>query len=292
MNRSAIADMLIRARMQGYALGSFSPRNTYLIHWVLLAAQKQRSPVIVQISSNELRWFGLSPAVFAEAFFRETEELGVPAILHLDHTYDFSVLREAVQAGFQSVMYDGSKLPFKENVAQTREAAEYAHSQDVFLEAELGSIGGADKLETGGVEAHFTDPVQAEEFVQKTGCDSLAVSIGTAHGVYAVLNPKIDFIRLERISRRVQVPLVLHGGSGLPVETVNQAIQMKGSGGISKLNIATDIEITFQEVLGIGRMTDHEVRELNPELLVKAGREVQTFCEDRIERYLLSNRKA
>ena len=292
MNRAAIADMLIMARMQGYALGSFSPRNTYLIHWVLLAAQKQHSPVIVQISSNELRWFGLSPAVFAKAFFRETKELDVSAILHLDHTYDFAVLREAVQAGFQSVMYDGSKLPFEENVTRTREAAEYAHSQDVFLEAELGSIGGADKLETGGDEAHYTDPGQAEEFVQKTDCDSLAVSIGTAHGVYAVRNPKIDFDRLERISKRVQVPLVLHGGSGLPVETVNRAIQMKGSGGISKLNIATDLELTFQKTLGIGRIKDHEICRLDPAQLLEAGKEVQILCEDRIERYLLSSGNA
>lgn len=292
MNRAAIADILVRARMKGYALGSFSPRNTYLIHWVLLAAQKKRSPVIVQISSNELRWFGLSPAVFAEAFFRETKDIGIPAILHLDHTYDFAVLREAVQAGFQSVMYDGSKLPFDENVARTREIAEYAHSQDVFLEAELGSIGGADKLETGGDEAHYTDPVQAEEFVQKTGCDSLAVSIGTAHGVYSVLNPKIDFERLERISKQVQVPLVLHGGSGLPVETVNRAIQLKGSGGISKLNIATDLELTFQKILGIGRIKDHEICKLDPALLLAAGKEVQILCEDRMERYLLSIGKA
>lgn len=291
MNRAAITEALIRARERGYALGSFSPRNTFLIRWVLLAAQKQRSPVIVQISSNELRWFGLSPLAFAEAFFRETQRLGVPAILHLDHTYDLSVLREAVHAGFQSVMFDGSKLPFVENIAQTLEAAEFAHSKDVFLEAELGSIGGADKLETGGDEAHYTDPGQAEEFVLRTGCDSLAISIGTAHGIYAVSNPQIDFDRLERIAQRVSVPLVLHGGSGLPVETVNRAIRMDGSGGISKLNIATDLELVFQDTMGIGRIPDHEVYRLDAALLVKAGQKVQALCEDRMARYLFSSGK-
>ncbi len=292
MNRAAIGDALARGRRQGYALGSFSPRNTFLIRFVLQAAVNRRSPVIVQISSNELRWFDVSPAAFAEAFLREAEGLGVPAVLHLDHTYDLSVIREAVRAGFQSVMFDGSKLPYAENVARTREAAEYAHGHDVFLEAELGSIGGADKLETGGDEAHYTDPGQAEEYVQETGCDSLAVSIGTAHGVYPVLNPRIDFDRLERIARRVRIPLVLHGGSGLPVETVNRAIRMGGAGGISKLNIATDLELAFQKVMGVGRVPDREVRELDPVLLEKAGREVQALCEDRMDRYLLSSGRA
>ncbi|MHC1787556.1 MAG: class II fructose-bisphosphate aldolase [Christensenellales bacterium] len=292
MDRAAVSAWLIKARDQGYALGSFSPRNTFLIHYVLLAAIRQRSPVIVQISSNELKWFDISPAAFAEAFFRETEGLKIPAILHLDHTYDIAVLRAAVEAGFHSVMFDGSKLPFAENVRQTREAAELAHSRDVFLEAELGNIGGADKLETGGDDAQFTDPGQAEAFARETGCDSLAVSIGTAHGVYAVKNPRIDFDRLREIRQRVPVPLVLHGGSGLPVHTVKRAIHLEGLGGISKLNIATDLELVFQKSLGIGRIPDRDIRLLDPPLLAKAGQEVQALCEDRMIHYLLSSNRA
>lgn len=292
MNRNEIIRQYSLAQAGGYALGSFSPRNTVLIPYVIKAAQAQRSPVIVQISSNEMRWFELPAKVFAEAFREAAQDAGVPVILHLDHTYDMDVIQSAVDAGFHSVMIDGSKLPFEENIALTRQVVDYAHDRDVAVEAELGSIGGADKLETGGDESLYTVPEQAAEFVKLTGCDSLAVSVGTAHGVYLVKNPKLDFERIRKIREMTPIPLVLHGGSGLPQETVERAIRMDGMGGICKLNIATDLELIFQATLNVRRMPNRETVLMDPSRLSEAGRKVQAFCEDRIRRFLFSVGKA
>lgn len=292
MNRNSIAALLNRARENAFAVGSFSPRNTWLIPYVIKAALATSSPAIIQISSNELKWFDIKPKHFADTFYKAAQDVTVPLVLHLDHTYDMTVIKEAIDAGFQSVMFDGSKHPFEENARLTCEAAEYAHKHGIFLEAELGNIGGADTLETGEDHQHYTNPEQAEEFVRLTGCDSLAVSVGTTHGVYPVKNPKIDFERLEDILNRLSIPLVLHGGSGLPAQTVHQAIHMNGKGGISKLNLATDLELAFQKVTGKSRMADADLLNLDSELLVKAGEAVQALCEDRIKNFLLSENKA
>lgn len=288
MTRSEILAQFAAAREGGYALGSFSPRNTVLIRAIVRAAQRMNSPVMVQMSSNEMRWFDVEPKTFVDAFRAETKGAKVPVILHLDHTYDFEVIRKAIEAGFDSVMIDGSKLPFEENVALTRQVVEFAHAHDVAVEAELGNIGGADKLETGGDEELYTIPEQAREFVERTGCDTLAISVGTAHGVYPTANPKIDFDRLAAIRQLIDTPLVLHGGSGLPMETVQQAIR----GGIGKLNIATDLEIIFQRVMNVTRMPNAQVEKLDPDMLEKAVEEVAQFVQNRMETYLFSANKA
>lgn len=292
MNRTDIAAQYQRAKKEGYALGSFSPRNTVLIPYVVQAAVRQQSPVIVQISSNEMRWFDLTPKTVADAFFAATQGVSVPVILHLDHTYDVQTVKDAIAAGFQSVMIDGSQLSFAENVQITREVVAYAHDRDVAVEAELGSIGGADKLETGCDASLFTKPEQAAEFVAATGCDSLAVSVGSAHGVYPVKNPKLDFDLIARIMAMTDVPLVLHGGSGLPQASVERAIRMDGQGGIIKLNIATDLELIFQRIMGVGRLPNAQTVLLNPEKLREAGEAVQAFCEDRMQTFLFSSGKA
>ena len=288
MHRNEILARFAAAREGGYALGSFSPRNTVLIRAVVRAAEKMRSPVMVQMSSNEMRWFDVEPATFVQAFRAETKDATVPVILHLDHTYDFEVIRKAVEAGFDSVMIDGSKLSFEENVALTRRVVEFAHARGVAVEAELGNIGGADKLETGGDEELYTVPAQAKEFVERTGCDTLAISVGTAHGVYPTTNPKIDFDRLAAIRALIDTPLVLHGGSGLPMETVRQAIR----GGIGKLNIATDLEIIFQRVMNVTRMPNADVEKLDPDQLEIAVQQVADFVANRMETFLLSAGRA
>lgn len=288
MTRHDILAQFAAAREGGYALGSFSPRNTVLIRAIVRAAQRMNSPVMVQMSSNEMRWFDVEPKTFVDAFRAETKDTTVPVILHLDHTYDYEVICKAIEAGFDSVMIDGSKLPFEENVALTRKVVEFAHAHDVAVEAELGNIGGADKLETGGDEELYTVPEQAKEFVERTGCDTLAISVGTAHGVYPTANPKIDFERLAAIRELIDTPLVLHGGSGLPMETVQQAIR----GGIGKLNIATDLEIIFQRVMNVTRMPNAEVEKLDPDMLEKAVEEVAQFVQNRMETYLFSANKA
>ena len=181
MKRAEVLEQFKLACSNGYALGSFSPRNTVLISAIVRAARVQQSPVMVQMSSNEMRWFDLTPKEFADAFRSKAKDAGVPVILHLDHTYDLDMIVKAVEAGFDSVMIDGSKLPFEENIALTRQVVDYAHNHDVAVEGELGNIGGADKLETGGDTSLYTVPAQAREFVERTGVDTLAVSVGTAH---------------------------------------------------------------------------------------------------------------
>ncbi len=292
MKREDILALYADAGKRGYALGSFSPRNTYLISYVCRAAQNQKAPILVQISSNELRWFSLTAKQFADAFYKAMEDISVPVVLHLDHTYDPQVVFEAIDAGFQSVMIDGSKLPYEENIAITRQVVEYAHPRGVAVEAELGNIGGADKLETGGDEQLYTVPDQVPDFVARSGCDSLAVSIGTAHGVYPVKNPRIDIERLKQIRAMVSTPLVLHGGSGLPQETVQRTIKLDGIGGIAKINIATDLELAFQKELGVGRMANADLLKLNPEALARGGEAVRALVENRIETYLFSSNMA
>lgn len=292
MKRTDITTLYRNAKQDGFALGSFSPRNTALIPYVVRAAVNQQSPVIIQISSNELRWFELDAKVFADAFYDAVQGVDIPVILHLDHTYDVDVIKKAIEAGFQSVMIDGSQLPFDENVRITKEVVAYAHDHDVAVEAELGSIGGADKLETGCDASLFTVPEQAAEFVKLTGCDSLAVSVGSAHGVYPVKNPHLDYDRIAQIMALTDIPLVLHGGSGLPQQSVERAIRMDGKGGIIKLNIATDLELIFQQVMGVGRMPNAETLQLDPAKLKDAGAAVQAFCEDRMQTFLFSSGKA
>lgn len=291
MKRQEILKQFALARSGGYALGSFSPRNTVLIPAIIGAANAQRSPVMVQMSSNEMRWFSVEPRTFADAFRACAEKANVPVILHLDHTYDYEMIVKAVEAGFDSVMIDGSKLPFEENIALTRKVVEFAHAHDVAVEAELGNIGGTDQLETGCDRELFTVPAQAKEFVERTECDSLAVSVGTAHGVYPTANPRIDFERLAEIRQVIDTPLVLHGGSGLPMETVQRAIHLDGIGGIAKLNIATDLELIFQKVMGVGRMPNAETEKLDPVKLQEAVAQVQAFVENRMKTFLLSTNK-
>lgn len=284
MKRPEILAMLRQAREGGYAVGSFSPRNTVLIRSVLGAAEAERSPAMIQISANELGWFSLDAEEFARAYFAAVKDYRAQTVLHLDHTKDPETVYRAIAAGFESVMFDGSRLPYEENLRITREVVAYAHPRGVCVEAELGSIGGADKLETGSDETLYTDPLQAQEFAEATGCDLLAVSVGTAHGVYPVKNPRIDFERLAAIRSRVSAALVLHGGSGLPPETIHRAVRE----GVSKVNIATDLELVFQQVTGTGRQPNALTEQLPQSVKDQAIAQVQALCQDRMRHYLLS----
>jgi len=286
-----LKEMLPVAQKNHYGIGSFSPRNTFLIESVLQAAENTQSPVIVQISSNELTWFDCSAKRFADRFFALKDQFSIPAVLHLDHTKDMDRIKEAIDAGFHSVMIDASALEFDGNMAITREVVEYAHAKGVSVEAELGRILTTDKLETDQDSLLYTVPEEAAEFVMKTGVDALAVSVGSAHGVYPVKDPKIDYERIEQIRKLTNIPLVLHGGSGLPAKTVQKAIALP-TGGVSKINIATDLEIEFQRVMNVQRMPDVDVWKLDPAKLAEAGKAVQALVEDRIMNFLLSNGRA
>lgn len=290
-----LTELLPPAQQAGYAIAALSARYRACVKPALQAAVELRSPVIIEISQRELGWFGLTPRDFREAVEQAARELNadVPLCVHLDHSWDFDVIRAAIEAGFTSVMIDASAQQFEENVRQTREVVEYAHARGVSVEAELGKLTTTDQLETEGDEELYTDPEEAREFVERTGCDVLAVSIGTAHGVYMVKNPKIDFERLAAIRRLLpDTPLVLHGGSGLPPETVHRAIELPG-GGISKMNIATDLENALLAAMGgLKRMTSAELDALSPERLTVGLQAVKLEARDKIQNFVRSAGRA
>ena len=289
-----LAPVLSTAERGGYAVGSFSPRTTAMIRPILCAGQAVHSPLIVQISQKELTRYQVAPARFAEEFFTvlEGEHITVPVVLHLDHTKEFSVIQDAIAAGFTSVMIDASEKPLEENIAISRQVVEYAHARGVSVEAELGRIGTTDFVETESDEELYTKPDEAEHFVRKTGVDALAVSVGTAHGVYTVRQPRIDIPRLRAIRTLTPVHMVLHGGSGVPAEMMQAAIQVEG-GGVSKVNIATDLELAALGALGRDSyLTDAEMNALSPEEITLARAAVKQAVTDKISNFLRSRDKA
>lgn len=278
----------------GYALGSFSPRYRAMIRPTLVAAQQARSPLIVQISSNELRRYQVAAADFTADFYEllAREGITVPVVLHLDHTKELAPIVAAIEAGFTSVMIDASELPLAENIAATREVVAHAHARGVSVEAELGRIGTTDMIETDEDVELYTDPDEAAAFVEQTGVDALAVSVGTAHGVYLVRQPKIDLERLRAIRARTAVHLVLHGGSGVPAAMVAAAIGLPG-GGVSKVNIATDLEQAALGALGLAeRLSDAEMAALPEERRAAAQAAVAAMVSEKIHNYLGSAGKA
>ncbi len=287
-NLLTLREVLPIAERGGYALGSFSPRYAAMIQPVLLAAERIRSPLIVQISANEFRRYEITPDEFAAEFFAQLRalQISVPVVLHLDHTKDMATIVAAIDAGFTSIMIDASELPLAETISRSREVAVYAHDRGVSVEAELGRIGTTDRIETDDDVELYTDPDEAAAFVAATGVDALAVSVGTAHGVYLVRQPKVDIARLRAIRARTAAHLVLHGGSGVPASMVEQAIRLAG-GGVSKVNIATDLEQAALAALGRDeRMTNAEMNALPGDLQARARDAVAACVHDKITNYL------
>ena len=206
---------------------------------VLNAAEETKSPVIMQTTPGTIRYAG------ADMYFANiraaAQRTSLPVVCHLDHGDSFAAAVHAFRVGYTSIMIDGSKLPFNENIALTKSVADVCHAGNVPVEAELGRVGGKeDDLDNRGTDNPYTDPKEAEEFVARTGCDSLAVGIGTAHGVYKGI-PHLNFDVLRKIHELVSIPLVLHGTSGVPDEQVTEAMKL----GICKVNYATDLRIAF-----------------------------------------------
>ncbi|MGI6148323.1 MAG: class II fructose-bisphosphate aldolase [Limnochordia bacterium] len=282
-------NVLLRAAQEGvYAVGSFSPRCTPLIRPILRAAKKAGAPVVVQISQRELERYGVSLAAFAERFYTYLveDDVEVPAVLHLDHTKDFHLIAAAIECGFTSVMIDASEFPLAENAARTSKVVAYAHPRGVSVEAELGRIGSTDSIETEHQRELLTDPEEAQWFAAATQVDALAVSVGTAHGAYMGRKPEIDYERIKQIRTLTPVPLVLHGGSGVPQEMIRAAVALPG-GGISKVNFATDLELAFLAAVGrTERLTERECRELSPAVLDRGLRAVEIVVEEKIVHYL------
>ncbi len=231
-------EMLKSAQAGGYAVGAFNVENLEMIQAVISAAEKENSPVIIQTTPGTLNY--APPEAFAGAVRALAEESAVPVALHLDHGNSFELAQRCAKAGYSSIMIDGSLLPFEENVSLSQSVVKEVAPLPV--EAELGTVGGKEDTHSAGVS--YTDSAQAAEFVSRTGISSFAPAIGTAHGVYKA-EPKLNLPLLDEIRSAVSVPLVLHGTSGVPDETVKECIKR----GICKVNYATELRITFSNAV-------------------------------------------
>lgn len=232
-------DILLHAQKNQYAVGAFNINNMEIVQAIIDAADSLNAPVIIQASQGGIKYAGIEyTAVIGKLAGRLAK---VPVTLHLDHGTDFDQVMLCIRNGFTSVMIDGSRFALEENIAYTKKVVEIAHACGVSVEAELGKIGGTeDHITVSEKDATFTDPEEARRFVEETGVDSLAIAVGTAHGVYKG-EPKIDYDRIKAIRQLVSIPLVLHGSSGVPYESLRKAISL----GICKINIDTDIRASF-----------------------------------------------
>ena len=231
-------ELLLDAQKNGYAVGAFNVENMEMVQAVVAAAEELKSPVIMQTTPSTIKY--ASPEMFYANVAAAANNASVPVVMHLDHGSSFGLAVHAFRAGYTSIMIDGSHSVFEENIAITKSVVDVCHAGNVPVEAELGKVGGKEDDLDGGNGGGYTVPSEAVEFVEKTGIDSLAVAIGTAHGVYKG-TPKLDVERLSEIREVVSIPLVLHGTSGVPDEAVKECIRR----GICKVNYATDLRIAF-----------------------------------------------
>ena len=231
-------EMLLDAQKNHYAVGAFNVENLEFVMAVLAAAEETKSPVIMQTTSGTIKKTGLD--YFYGMVKAAAERASVPVALHLDHGDGYDRCMKALRTGYTSVMIDGSHESFEDNIALTKSVADAGACMGVPVEAELGKVGGKeDDVEVEG-ESPYTDPVEAKEFVERTGCTSLAIGVGTAHGVYTEA-PHIDQDVVKAIRAAVDVPLVLHGTSGVPDEQVAEAVK----NGICKVNYATELRQAY-----------------------------------------------
>lgn len=258
-------EVLEHAHKNGYAVGAFNVNNMEIVQAIVEAAEETKSPVILQASQGGLKYAGVE--YIAKMAQVAANNAKVPVVIHLDHGTDFVQIMQCIRHGFTSVMIDGSKHQLEENIAITKKIVELAHAVGVSVEAELGKIGGTeDDITVEEREATFTDVNEADRFVKETGVDSLAIAIGTAHGPYKG-EPKLDFERLKAIKERLNMPLVLHGSSGVPEESIKKAVSL----GINKINIDTDLRMAFSNA--VREVVLNNPSEYDPRKLLGPARE-------------------
>lgn len=277
---TTLKEVLAAADKGGYAVPAFNVNNLEILKAALDAAVEEKSPVILQTSEGAIEYAGLPYLV---AMIRVAAESPVPVVMHLDHGKNLTVIKAALDAGYTSVMFDGSLLPFEENVATTKQVVAWANATGASVEAELGAIKGVEDLvSVEEKQAFFTDPEQAVRFVAETGCDALAISIGTAHGAYKFKSEAVlDIARLQKIDELVSIPLVLHGASGISPDLIDKTknqcsilgdcARLEGAAGvpdaaiseaikhgIRKINIDSDLRIAFTAGLRQALLDDHK----------------------------------
>lgn len=269
-------EMLLKAQREGYAVGAFNAENMEMVQAVIEAAEELRAPVIIQTTPGTLNY--ASPELFAGMVAAEAGKAAIPVALHLDHGNSFELAARAIKAGYTSIMIDGSKEKFEDNVAISSEVVKMAHAMGIPVEAELGTVGGKeDNHSVSESEKSYTDPAEAEEFAKVTGVDSLAVGIGNAHGFYKGV-PELKFDILENTKKRVSVPIVLHGASGIPDEDVKKATGL----GICKVNFATELRDAYSK--GVKEYLAENPGVFDPKKYGAAGKEtVKKLVKHKIE---------
>jgi fructose-bisphosphate aldolase class II len=243
-----LAKLLEDAQTKKYALGAFNVENLETTLGVVRGAMAAKSPVIIQVSETSIQYAGLKAITAIVEVISRDEAGDIPIALHLDHGKSFRSVAECVRQGFSSIMMDASDMPFTENIILTKQAVDYAHKKEVLVQGELGVVKGLEEVTAEERKKLMTDPEDAEEFVDKTSVDTLAVAVGNVHGILKMQkgNPGLDFLRLEMIHKRIpKTPLVLHGASGLPSSEIKEAIKH----GIRIINIDTDLRLVFTATL-------------------------------------------
>ena len=280
---TTLTEVLKTAEASGSAIPAFNIDNIEGTEAIMEAAEAEHWPVILTVGQGAIQAGQLKH--LARLVQDIAADSTVPVVLHLDHGISYEQTVQCLRLGFTSVMYDGSHHPFAENVEESRMVVRSAHAVGVSVECELGAISG---VEDGIFHktVNLVDVDEVRRFVAQVNCDALAVGIGNAHGMYQG-TPKFDFNRLEACRQLHTPPLVLHGGSGLPRETVWKAITVAG-GGVSKINIATDLEQVFLGALGCGRKTNKEIWQMDRAALDRAADAVQAVVEEKIADFVRS----
>ena len=303
-------EMFQKAYAGGYAIGAFNVNNMEIIQGITEAAQEVNSPLILQVSAGARKY--AKPVYLRKLVEAAIEDTGLPMALHLDHGEDFEICKACIAGGFTSVMIDGSKHSFQDNIALTRQVVEYAHAHGVVVEGELGRLAGIeDDVNVSAADSSYTDPDQVQEFVQATGVDSLAIAIGTSHGAYKFkpgTKPQLRFDILEEVSRRLPgFPIVLHGASsvipkyveiinanggqlkdaiGVPEDQLRQAAKMA----VCKINIDSDLRLAM--TAGVRQQLIADPAGFDPRGYLKVGRQyVKDLVKDKILHVLGSDNK-
>lgn len=303
-------EMFQKAYAGGYAIGAFNVNNMEIIQGITEAAREVNSPLILQVSAGARKY--AKPVYLRKLVEAAIEDTGLPMALHLDHGEDFEICKACIDGGFTSVMIDGSKHSFQDNIALTRQVVEYAHAHGVVVEGELGRLAGIeDDVNVSAADSSYTDPDQVQEFVQATGVDSLAIAIGTSHGAYKFkpgTKPQLRFDILEEVSRRLPgFPIVLHGSSsvipkyveiinanggqlkdaiGVPEDQLRQAAKMA----VCKINIDSDLRLAM--TAGVRQQLIADPAGFDPRGYLKVGRQyVKDLVKDKILHVLGSDNK-
>ena len=303
-------EMFQKAYAGGYAIGAFNVNNMEILQGITEAAREVNSPLILQVSAGARKY--AKPVYLRKLVEAAIEDTGLPMALHLDHGEDFEICKACIDGGFTSVMIDGSKHSFEDNIALTRQVVEYAHAHGVVVEGELGRLAGIeDDVNVSAADSSYTDPDQVQEFVQATGVDSLAIAIGTSHGAYKFkpgTKPQLRFDILEEVSRRLPgFPIVLHGASsvipkyvelinanggqlkdaiGVPEDQLRQAAKMA----VCKINIDSDLRLAM--TAGVRQQLIADPAGFDPRGYLKVGRQyVKDLVKDKILHVLGSDNK-